>query len=351
MIHEQLYNTYGIDRVPDPERFGNGLINDTYIVYCNGQKNLLQRINHKVFKNVSALMANLLQVCNYVNQKFPAETFISVILSKQGRAYEEVEANFWRMLKFIPSTHSYESLTDPLQAYEAGRVIGRFHTLLGEVDISQMQDTIPHFHDLGYRISQFKEAVQSDSYNRAQNCGTEIEFLLQLAEDVLLREQQAQLPARVVHNDTKLNNILFDGQNRGVCMVDLDTLMKGYIVYDTGDALRTLCNPAGEDGSEAPLNFIKDAYLQFIKGYLPETHPFLSMDELLLIPYSVIRMATEQCIRFLGDHLNGDVYFHQPYPGFNYKAAINGFNFIRLIQEKMGWMEQELMYLLQRIRG
>jgi Ser/Thr protein kinase RdoA (MazF antagonist) len=286
-------------------------------------------------------------VCTHVNTKFPAEPFISIVPTRDGAPYAEVNGNFWRMLKFIPDTHSYESLSSVHQAYEAGKVIGHFHVLLGEMDITGIRDTIPQFHDLEFRINQFHQAVESDIANRVMDCKQDIEFLLGLTQDVLSRQRQANQPLRAVHNDTKLNNILFDETDKGVCMVDLDTLMQGYIIYDTGDALRTLCNPAGEDGKQGTMSFNQPAYEKFIEGYLEKAGRFLTKEELLLIPFSMVRMSTEQCIRFLSDHLNGDIYFHQPYPGFNLNAARNQIRFIQLTQEKEKWMENVLTGFLR----
>lgn len=351
MIDDQLKNIFNIDHLPEPQRFGNGLINETYLVYCAGQKNLLQRINHNVFKNVEALMNNLHLVCDYVKTNFPEEPFISVVPTLTGNSYAVVDGYYWRMLKFIPDTHSYESLSHPHQAFEAGKVIGHFHALLGQMKTESIQDTIPQFHDLKFRIKQFHQAVEEDKANRAVNCKGEIKFLMGLTEEVLSRQQQANLPFRVVHNDTKLNNILFDENDQGVCMVDLDTLMQGYIIYDTGDALRTLCNPAGEDGKQGPLDFNQEAYVKFIEGYLEKSSGFLTEEEQRLIPFSMIRMSTEQCIRFLSDHLNGDIYFHQAYPGFNLQAALNQIRFIHLTLDRTTWMETVLSGLLKRFRS
>lgn len=351
MISERLFDLYQIDQEPQPERFGNGLINDTYLVYCKGEKNLLQRINHKVFKNPQALANNLHLVCSYVKTKFPKETFISVVPTHQGDEFVQIENTFWRMLKFIPDTHSYESLTDPAQALEAGKVIGHFHTLLGGMDVTGVEDTIPHFHNLEFRINQFHQAINEDKVKRVGDCKADIEFLKGLTEEVLAKELKSNLPVRVVHNDTKLNNILFDPNNQGVCLVDLDTLMKGYITFDTGDALRTLCNPSGEDGSQAPPGFNEPVFLKFVEGYLQETITFLKEEELQLIPFSMLRMSTEQCIRFLSDHLNGDIYYHQPYPGFNLKAVETQIRFIRLTQERETWMAEELDKILHRLRS
>ena len=348
MIDEQLFELFNIDPKPEPLRFGNGLINETYLVYRHGQKNLLQKINHKVFRDIEILMENLKQVCSHVNTKFPEEPFISVMPTRTGMPYAEVNGNYWRMLKFIPDTHSYESLSSPYQAYEAGKVIAHFHVLLGEMELSSIRDTIPQFHNLQFRINQFHQAVEEDRVNRAKDCKDDIRFLLGLTQDVLTRQLQANQPIRVVHNDTKLNNILFNTEDKGVCMVDLDTVMQGYIIYDTGDALRTLCNPAGEDGKQGVMDFSQPAYEKFIEGYLEKSAGSISEEEHRLIPFSMIRMSTEQCIRFLSDHLNGDIYFHQPYPGFNLNAARNQIRFIQLTQQNEGWMEKILSGFIRR---
>ncbi|HNT22210.1 MAG TPA: aminoglycoside phosphotransferase family protein, partial [Saprospiraceae bacterium] len=233
-----------------------------------------------------------------------------------------------------------EALREAGQAFEAGRVIGRFHFMLSTLDCSEIADTIPDFHNLDSRASQFQSALEEDLAGRADQCRREIEFMQEALWEVRTAAGTASLPQRIVHNDTKINNVLFDKDEKGVCMVDLDTVMRGTVLFDTGDALRTLCNPSGEDGGRGPVGFHEEAYVQFITGYLSRAKDFLTRQELSLIPYSMLRMSAEQCVRFLTDHLQGDLYYHQPFTGFNLKAVQVQQEFIRMLRRKRAWMEE-----------
>ncbi len=340
LIEDEIFEAYKLDRDPQPVRFGNGLINDTYRVRINGREGLLQRINHQVFKDVPALMNNLKKVSQHVAQHFPSEIFVSLYKTREGADYMLSGGNYWRVLKFIPDTHSFEALREAGQAFEAGRVIGRFHFMLSTLDCSEIADTIPDFHNLDSRASQFQSALEEDLAGRADQCRREIEFMQEALWEVRTAAGTASLPQRIVHNDTKINNVLFDKDEKGVCMVDLDTVMRGTVLFDTGDALRTLCNPSGEDGGRGPVGFHEEAYVQFITGYLSRAKDFLTRQELSLIPYSMLRMSAEQCVRFLTDHLQGDLYYHQPFTGFNLKAVQVQQEFIRMLRRKRAWMEE-----------
>ncbi len=346
LIDDEVFEAFGLDRNPKPVRFGNGLINDTYRVRINGGDGLLQRINHHVFKDVPALMNNLKRVSQHVALHYPSETFVSLFKTRQGADYAVCKGNYWRVQKFIPDTHSFDSLTQAGQAYEAGRVIGRFHFLLSALDGSQLADTIPNFHDLDFRASQFQKALEEDIAGRADQCLEEIELMQEILSEVSGVKGTTGLPQRVVHNDTKINNVLFDKNEKGVCMVDLDTVMRGTILFDTGDALRTLCNPSGEDGTLAPVGFYEEAYIRFITGYLSRTKDLLTKQELSLIPFSMLRMSAEQCVRFLTDHLQGDLYYFQPFAGFNLRAVQVQQEFIRLIRINRDRMEDRWAGLL-----
>lgn len=346
LIDDDVFDAFGLDRNQMPVRFGNGLINDTYRVRIDGTDGLLQRINHHVFKDIPALMNNLRLVSQHVALHYPSETFVGLFKTRNGSDYLVSKGNYWRVLKFIPDTHSFDSLKEAGQANEAGRVIGRFHFLLSALNGSQIIDTIPDFHNLDFRARQFQRALEEDIAGRADHCRGEIEFMQEILVEIRAAKGTAGLPQRVVHNDTKINNVLFDKNEKGVCMVDLDTVMRGTILFDTGDALRTLCNPSGEDGRLAPIGFHEEAYIQFITGYLSRTKDFLTSQELSLIPFSMLRMSAEQCVRFLTDHLQGDLYYTQPFAGFNLRAVQVQQEFIRLIRMKRGWMEDRWAGLL-----
>ncbi len=347
MIPSQVLHEFGLIRPASAERFGTGLIHDTYKVIHEGKAFLVQKLNHHVFKNIEGLMNNIEIIINHIEKHNPHQPHITLLKTNTGKSYLMDSAQYWRVMKFIEDSRSFEKLQSPDQAFEVGKILGEFHKQVAGIDTSQLVETIVDFHHFKNRLSVFKTAVVEDISKRANQCFFEIDFLLNKGREIIDKETILNLPTRVTHNDTKLNNILFDSHGKGLCLVDLDTLMPGKVTYDTGDVLRTMCNPAGEDGKEGKIQLDKNVFIEFVKGYILNTKNELCPAEIKAIPFSIKRMAVEQAIRFLTDHLQGDIYYKQPYHGFNIRSVQAQIELIQLVEENMDWLDKALNKVME----
>jgi hypothetical protein len=312
--------------------FGSGHINDTYRA-INSKPNcpdyLLQRINHYVFKDVALLMSNLVNVTGHLREKLsglPAadiqKNVLTVVETKEGKPYfKDNTGNYWRMFYFLKGTKSYDMVTTQKQAYEGGKAFGHFQAMLADMDVSLIKDTIPNFHNIQFRLQNLEKAIKADKASRLQEVRPEIEFIRQRADqmsEILRLGESGALPKRIVHNDTKFNNVLLDPDDQAQCVIDLDTVMPGYVAYDFGDSIRTIINTAAEDEEDPEtidLNIsLFEAYTQ---GYLEQAHSFLTQTEIDSLIKGVLLLPYIQAVRFLTDYLEGDVYFKIRSPKHN----------------------------------
>jgi len=300
--------------------FGAGHIHDSYCAVFEGEgivtRLLLQRINHTVFRDPAALSENIERVTAHLALKVAGEPeknrrVLSLMPTREGQfLYVEDAGDFWRAFPFIERTHTYDAVSTPDQAFQAGKAFGQFQSLLVDFPPPRLHDTIPGFHSTPMRFLALEQAIASDAENRAAEARPEIEFALahQSLADALLR---ANLPERVTHNDTKINNVLFDdATGEGICVIDLDTVMPGLAPYDFGDLVRTTTCRAPEDErdlSRVALEF--PLFAALARGYLSSAGPFLNWDEKNSLVLAGKLITFEQGIRFLTDHLAGDHYF------------------------------------------
>jgi Ser/Thr protein kinase RdoA (MazF antagonist) len=345
--------------------YGSGHINDTYYIKAKDSSAtdyLLQRINNKVFKDVPALMNNIRLVIFHMRNKLQnvpgtnldKEVLYLIPTHYQAYYYEDNEGNYWRMYKFIADTRSIDVAETRTQAYEGGIAIGRFQALLSDLDIKLLAYTIPRFHDIELRLEQFRDSLASDASGRKNEVLEEVTFALKRAErfsGIFKVWKDKQLPLRITHNDTKLNNILFDENNKPQCIIDLDTVMPGYVANDFGDAIRTIINSAAED--EAQLDNIQlnmELFEAFTEGYLKESQVFLNEDEIDSLPLSVMLFPYMQGIRFLTDYLNGDIYYKTAFPGHNLQRARAQFELLRKIELQYAKIENTIFRLGNQLR-
>ena len=306
--------------IPDIEVISNGFINSTYkAVYSNGAY-ILQKININVFPNVDNLMHNVKLVTEHVFAKTGRGMY--VVPTKDGATYYRHEEDFYRVYNFVENSVAYNSAENADMFFLAGVGFGKFQNDLADFDASKLLDVIANFHNTVNRLANFREAVKLDSVGRVALATDEIAYLEEnssLAQVICERLDSGALPLRVTHNDTKLNNILFDNAtNDPICAIDLDTVMKGSVLYDFGDAIRYGANPAGELGTDAPEPHLDvELYAAFLDGFLQETHNFLTDEELRLLPESVAVITFEQALRFLEDYLRGDVYYGEAFKDIN----------------------------------
>lgn len=326
------------------ESYGNGHINDTYLVTM--PRYILQRINTAIFTDPEGLMENIENVTSFLRRKIAADGgdvergTLTVVSAKDGKLYyRQDEKNVFRVYQFVEGTKSIENSKTPEDLYEAGVGFGHFQKLLADFPVEKLHETIKDFHHTPKRVEALQEAIREDKAGRVGSVGAEIAFALENASwaDCVVKGMEAgRIPVRVTHNDTKINNILFDQESgKAVCVIDLDTVMPGSMLYDFGDALRIGGSTAAED--EVDLNkvwFDERAFEAFAKGYLSEMRQALTAQELALLPLSVKLMTYECGIRFLTDYLNGDTYFKIHREHHNLDRARNQFKLVADIAGK-----------------
>ncbi len=325
-------------------RWGEGHIHDTYLVETTDHNPdyILQKINHHIFKDIPGMMSNIEAVTRHLQKKLrnlPGKNrdfkSLELVYTKSGRSFiQDEEGNSWRMFVFIPGTITYQVLTSPSLGHEAGKAVGTFQSMLGDLE-TELVETIPDFHNINLRINQYYQAKAVNSAGRVAVAREEIAF----AQDRFARMKdyfgslKDHAILRITHNDTKLNNILFDRQERAICLIDLDTVMPGYVHFDYGDALRTMANTAAEDEKDLLLvKFNKKVYDLFTEGYLESAGEILNEKERELLPYAPVYLTFIIGLRFLTDFLNGDVYYRIHRPEHNLDRARVQFQLVSEIE-------------------
>jgi thiamine kinase-like enzyme len=312
--------------------FGSGHINDTFRVKSKSGQHpgyLLQKINNFVFKDIDVLMGNMVRIINHLKEKIARipggnpdkETLTLVKGNNDKYYYKDNQDNYWRVTRFLENTRSYDLVTTGQQAHQGGVAFGRFQYLLADLDPAVIIDIIPDFLNIEKRLNDFNDAVKNDKAGRLKTALPEVEFLNSRAaamNDILNMAKAGMLPLRITHNDTKFNNILLDKDNNIQCVIDLDTVMAGYVAYDFGDAIRSIINKAAED--EKNLDAIQlniPLFTEFTKGYLSQTRSFLTEPELRSLIMGVLLLPYMQAVRFLTDYLEGDVYYKTHFADHN----------------------------------
>ena len=339
------------------ELYGNGHINDTYkAVYRVDGKNrhvIHQRINHQVFKNPKAQMENIERVTSHIRQKCVnehpdqvARHTLSVVPTEDGQPiFIDEQGNYWRTYEYIKGTQSYEVAVTPEQARQAARAFGRFQKELSDLPGDRLHEIIPDFHNTPMRVEALEKAIADDPADRVKTAGPEIEFALGLKDiaPVLIKLYEEQkIPERIVHNDTKFNNILFDLKTReAICVTDLDTVMPGFIHYDFGDMVRTTTSFAEEDETDlSKVVFQLPMFEALARGYLEEMEEVLNETEKEYLVFSGKLITYEIGIRFLTDHLLGDSYFKTSRENHNLDRCRTQFKLIESMQEAEGEMHR-----------
>ncbi len=333
----QILFSFNIADVISIKPYGSGHINDTFLVEIPGNKYLLQRINHLIFKQVPELMSNIEKVTNEIRLKSPHLESLTLVPSNDGKTFvTDQDGNYWRVLNFIKNSTSYDRVTSPHLAFEAGRVTGEFHKLMHDFPANELFLTLPGFHNLTSRLKRFHDAVGIDVVSRAVTITELIEFVNDRSKELVLIDQlidSGALPVRVVHNDPKINNILFDQQGKGLCMIDLDTLMPGCLLHDFGDAIRTTANSAEEDESDTSMIFLNiELFEAYVRGYVSETRQFLTKTEVENLALSARVLTFTIGLRFLTDYIEGDSYFKIAFPLHNLQRARAQFALVKSIE-------------------
>ena len=331
--------------------YGNGHINDTFRIACRladgGRKRyILQKMNRGVFKNPDELMENVMNITSFLHRKVleaggdPERETLEVIPTKEGKNYlENTDGECWRMYLYIEDVTSFDAVEKPEDFYNSAVAFGNFQRLLADYPAATLHETIPNFHNTVSRLADFKKAVKEDVCGRAKDVQEEIRFVLDRSADCSLicdALDRGEIPLRVTHNDTKLNNILIDNHTgKGICVVDLDTVMPGSALYDYGDAIRFGASTGAED--EKNLDLIScdlNLYEIYTKGYLEGCRGSLTDAEIRMLPVGAKLMTLECGMRFLTDHLQNDVYFKIHRPNHNLDRARTQFKLVADMESK-----------------
>lgn len=320
----------------------SGHINDTFLVNTEEDKSyIVQRINHTIFKDVPGLVNNKVLTSKHLKSKFPhiseeelSQKVLSFVKVQNSSSYYlKKDGNYWNVMVFINNSITHEIVKDKEIAYEGGKLLGEFLNGTSDFDSSQLIDVIPNFHDMSFRFKQYASALQSASKERLFKAAKYTKLVASLKEEMhILQElkESGEIPTRVTHNDTKISNSLFDKNNKGICMIDTDTVMPGIIHYDFGDAIRTICNTAAEDEKDlSKVEFNLDYYKAYEKGFLEKTKDTLSEIGLKHLPLAAKTMIFIMALRFLTDYLNNDIYYKTNYSEHNLDRAKNQFKLIK----------------------
>ena len=337
------------------ETFGSGHINDTFVIHYkeNGKvvSYTLQRINHDVFTNPPATMENIRRITGHLQKKIAEmgcrhRKALRLVTTRQDENYYlDRHGHYWRVYYFIPEARTFEIIDFTEQAYEAARAFAEFACLLADLPGGRLHETIPDFHNTPKRYEAFAQAITADQCGRAAAVRREIEFALERREEAgnLLKLHEAgDIPERITHNDTKINNVLFDDRvNRGICVIDLDTVMPGLTLYDFGDMVRTCTSPAAED--ETDLDKVEmrlEMFAALARGYLETASGLLTPAEKAMLPFAGKLICLEQGVRFLTDYLQGDTYYKIKRPEHNLDRARNQLKLVASIERQMPEMEK-----------
>lgn len=348
-------------RFVDAMPYGSGHINDTFLSRWDQHgrcvRHIIQRINHNVFKSPEKLMENVDRVTRHVRLKLEAgggadieRECLSIQRTVQGTlVHRDDQGDYWRMYSFIEGTRTYDLCSAPHLAYEASKAFGRFQRHLADLPGDRLHDTIPFFHHTPRRLDGLEQAVRQDQHGRCANAKDAIDFVFAragFASIVTDRLDSGRLPERITHNDTKLNNVLMDEQTeRAVCVIDLDTVMNGSVLYDFGDMVRTCGRTSAEDERDLDkVQFDLDAFEALARGYLEGAAGFLTPGEVELLVAAGRLITLTIGIRFLTDYLSGDVYFKTHREGHNLDRARVHF---KLIAE-METLEDRMQALVDR---
>jgi Ser/Thr protein kinase RdoA (MazF antagonist) len=336
--------------------YGSGHINDTYCIYCDQAglriRYILQRINHNVFKNPVALSENVARVTDHALERLLDEGHpearrrtLTTIPATDGKPYAvDADGNTWRVYPFIERARGYDEIENNRQAEEAARAFGNFQKLAADLGGQRLHETIPDFHHTRKRFEAMLAAAEADTEGRAAELGAEIDFVTAREADcsrVLDLIAAGEIPERVTHNDTKLNNVLLDDvTSEGVCVIDLDTTMPGSVLYDFGDMIRTATPTTREDDPDlSKIDVRLDRFEALVRGYLSTAGSFLNRAEIENLAFSGKLLTFECGIRFLTDYLQGDVYFKIQRPGHNLDRCRSQFALVAAIEKRLGELE------------
>ena len=330
-----------------------GHINDSFIVESKnpgGESYFLQKINHHIFKNVEGLQKNIQLVTNHLREKLKeagetniGQKVLQLVPANDGKLfYQDAEGSFWRVYVNIQGTHSYDVITPEL-SYKAGEAFGNFQFMLSDIAHDELIETIPNFHNIEFRLEQFRDAVKANAAGRLTKTQWLVDEIESRAEEMCMPERlfrEGKLPKRINHCDTKVNNMLFDTNDEPVCIVDLDTVMPGFVLSDFGDFMRSAANTGAEDDENLDNIGVNLAIFEaYTRGYLKKA-TFLTPAELGNLAFGAKLLSYMQTVRFFGDYLNGDTYYKIEHEHHNWQRSLAQFKLLQSQEEHFEAMQK-----------
>lgn len=329
-------------------RYGSGHINDTYLlVDSTGRQYILQKINRMVFRDPEALMRNILAVTTHLRKSAASSREVLTLLPAQNGDFWlcDEQGEYWRLYAFVSDNLCLERPQSPEDFRESARAFGRFQRQLADFPAHSLTETIPHFHDTPVRYAALRQALQNDSHGRAAAVRREAEFALareEYAATLVRLQAEGSLPLRVTHNDTKLNNVLFDRESRkALCVIDLDTVMPGLAVNDFGDSIRFGASTAPEDEPDpGKVGLSLPLFEAYVQGFLAACESSLTKTEIDCLCDGAKMMTLECGVRFLTDYLMGDVYFRTHREDHNLVRCRTQFRLVADMESKWDTMQE-----------
>jgi Ser/Thr protein kinase RdoA (MazF antagonist) len=333
-----ILKAYGITSYK-AEPLLSGLINRTWKVSIGEKHFILQQINDQVFKNPRAIADNIRMVDQYLKEHSPGYLFVAPLptLNNEDIFYAD-NHGYFRLLPFINGSHTLNVVTKPEQAFEAAFQFGKFTRLLSGFKATNLHITIPDFHNLSLRFQQFEDALKNGNESRIKQSKELIDNIkahLGILTAFKKIQTSGQVKQRVMHHDTKISNVLFNQEGKGICIIDLDTLMPGYFISDVGDMLRTYLSPANEEEKDFSAIEVRDeVFRAIVNGYVNTMGGELTVEEQSLILYSGQFLIYMQAIRFLTDYINNDIYYGARYEEHNFTRAGNQLSLLKNLEDK-----------------
>jgi len=331
------------------QTFGTGLINHTWLLKYGEDKYIFQKINHRVFKNPYDISYNIQSSGDYLKQNYPGYLFVTPVLSAFNTDIVYDGENYYRLFPFVNNSVSFTTLEGTQLAFEAARQFGKLTHLLSGFDATALKETIPNFHKLTLRYNQLEQSLLHGNKERIAEAGETIKQVKKyrhIVDEFEKIKRSRHFKKRVMHHDTKISNVLFDNKNKGLCVIDLDTLMPGYFISDVGDMMRTYLSPVSEEEKDFTKIEIREGFFDAVaEGYLSEMKSELTEEEQKCFVYAGEFMVYMQAVRFLTDYLYDDVYYGSKYEGHNFMRAKNQLCLLDRLQEK----EEDLLLRTKQV--
>lgn len=347
---------FNVDRIVNIYELNSGHINSTYMIEMPEAKYIIQTINTHVFYSPFGIMHNIEEVTNHIRKKViyegknPNRSVLNIIKTRYNQTLVMRNNRYWRCMQYIDNATTYDVIENCDMFYEVGRAVGDFQNLLSDFHTRILDETIKDFHNTPARYEHFKMVVEEDAHGRVGNCKEEIEFITsreKYYDYITSRLNSHVIKRRVCHNDTKLSNVMIDNATgKALCLIDLDTVMKGSLLYDYGDALRLGASTAVEDEADlSKVNISLDLFESFTEGFLIEVKDSIQVEEVKGLYYGWLLMTLEVAMRFLDDYFDGDQYFKVKYPTHNLIRSLNQMKLVSEIEKN----EKQIKDIIKKI--